>query len=80
MPKNAKNIQNFDLGFIGHKALKLQTLFAEYTPKANEYGFFLYFEDYSELVLNQGVMCITNCFEDEKHFRELLTSKLLDKL
>ena len=72
--------QYFNLGFIGHKASELQALFNEYTPKANEYGYFLCFENYSELVINQGVRAITNCFEDESHFNEQLMIKLLSKL
>ena len=73
-------VQIFNLGFIDHKALKLQNLFSEFTPKENEYGYFLYFEDYDELKINKGVRVITNCFEDEDHFKEELTNKLLFNL
>lgn len=66
-----------DLGFIGHQAESLQTLFAEYSATPNEYGYFLRFENYSELVVNQGVLVDTNCFEDEEHFRGILLSRLL---
>ncbi len=65
-----------DLGFIGNKADKLQQLFDGYTPEANEYGYYLRFENYS-YIGNEGVTAITNCFEDEKHFQEQLHTKLL---
>ena len=70
---------SFDMGFIGHKALALQELFAEYTPKPNENGKYLYFEDYSHLVVNQGVVVYTNCFESEAEFNEALLNKLIYK-
>ena len=72
--------QIFDLGFIGHKAFNLQTLFNEYTAEPNEYGYFLKFENYSELEMNKGVIVQTNCFEDEDHFKTILMHKLLAKL
>jgi len=72
--------QTFNLGFIGHKALQFQTLFNEFTPKANEYGYFLCFENITELVENKGVIVITNCFEDEKDFNDRLMVKLLSKI
>lgn len=67
-----------NLGFIGHKAESLQNLFGNYSKEPNRYGRFLKFENYSELVCNQGVMCYTNCFENEEHFKEMLNAKLLD--
>lgn len=76
---NTKTL-NFSLGFIGHKAINLQCLFSEYTPQPNENGFFLYFEDFSELVNNQGVMVYTNCFESKKHFNRILLTRLLFNL
>jgi len=76
---NTKTL-NFSLGFIGHKALLLQCLFSEYTPQPNENGFFLYFEDFSELVNNQGVTVYTNCFESKKHFNRILLTRLLFNL
>lgn len=66
-----------NLGFIGHNANALQELFSEYSRKPNEYGYFLNFENYSQLACNQGVECHTNCFENEAHFFEKLNSKLL---
>lgn len=74
------NIQEFDLGFIGYKASKLQTLFSEYTIKENEHGYFLEFINYSELGNNKGVYALTNCFENEEHFKERLMLKFLCKL
>ena len=76
----ATNILTFDLGFIGHKATELQNLFFEYTIKENEYGYFLEFVNYSELVNNQGVYVVTNCFETEEHFKERLMLKFLSKI
>lgn len=76
----ATNIKDFDLGFIGHKATELQHLFSEYTIKENEYGYFLEFVNYSELVNNQGVYVLTNCFETEQDFKDRLFLKLLSKL
>lgn len=73
-------ILDINLGFIGHKAMELQSLFSEYSMKENEYGYFLEFVNYSELVNNQGVYCLTNCFESEEHFKERLFQKLLFKL
>ena len=71
---------HYSLGFIGHKAIDLQCLFSEYTPTPNENGFFLYFEDFSELVNNQGVLVYTNCFESKKHFKRILLNRLLFNL
>jgi hypothetical protein len=69
-----------DLGFIGHQAETLQKLFAEYSATPNDMGYFLRFENYSELVINQGVMVHTNCFTDEEHFRDILLTRLLFNL
>ena len=70
----------FSLGYIGHKAIDLQCLFSEYTPQANENGYFLYFEDFSELKVNQGVTVHTNCFNNKKYFKDLLLTRLLFNL
>lgn len=75
--ENLKNEKYINLGFIGHNANALQELFPEYSRKPNEYGYFLNFENYSELACNQGVECHTNCFESEAHFFEVLNTKLL---
>ena len=81
MSEKMKNeIQTFNLGFIGHKAEKLQSLFSEYSAKENENGYFLEFVNYSELVINQGVYAITNCFQNEEHFNERLQIKLLSNI
>jgi hypothetical protein len=69
-----------DLGFIGHKANELQSLFDGYSQEPNEYGYFLKFENYSEFVVNQGVTVWTNCFESLESFQERLMTKLLFKL
>ncbi len=70
-----------DLGYIGHKADNLKALFSEYANETpNEYGMFLKFENHTALVVNQGVMVHTNCFTSEKHFREILMTKLLFNL
>jgi hypothetical protein len=74
------NIQSFDLGFIGHKASTFQNLFSEYTIKENEYGYFLEFVNYSELENNKGVYALTNCFENEEHFKERLMIKFLERI
>lgn len=68
------------LGFIGHKAEALQSLFSEYSTEPNENGYFLKFENYSELVVNKGVVALTNAFENEEHFKDRLLSKLLFNL
>ena len=73
-------ILNFSLGFIGFKALELQCLFSEYTPKPNENGYFLYFENFSQLENNKGVTVYTNCFQSKKHFKKLLLTRLLFNL
>lgn len=73
---NPENILHFDLGFVGHNAEKFQNLFG-YMPEPNEYGYFLRFENYSLLECNQGVYCVTNCFESEEEFNQVLNHKLL---
>jgi hypothetical protein len=69
--------QTFDLGFIGHNAEKIKALFSGYSEMPNQYGKFLKFENYTEYAVNEGVTAYTNCFEDEKHFNDTLTLKLL---
>lgn len=73
-----KKIETYELGFIGHKAIELQSLFPEYTMKENDYGYFLEFVNHNYLANNQGVYCLTNCFENEEHFKEVLMTKLLN--
>lgn len=70
----------FDLGYIGHKALELQKLFKEYSVQPNKDGFFLFFTDYTELKINKGVTVMTNCFDAEGHFNQVLMNKLLMSL
>lgn len=67
----------FSLGFIGHAAAELQELFGEFSPEPNDYGYFLKFENYTELVVNNGVFVQTNCFSTEEEFIERLLHKLL---
>jgi hypothetical protein len=69
-----------DLGYIGHKAEKLQGLFEGYSYEPNENGYFLLFSNNTSMVVNQGVRCWTNCFESEEEFRKVLLSKLLFSL
>lgn len=69
-----------NLGFIGHKAEAIKALFSEFSEEPNENGYFLKFENYTELVYNKGVLAVTNCFENEEHFRSQLFSKLLFNL
>ena len=66
-----------NLGFIGHRAENLQALFGEYLSEPNQYGYFLRFENYSELVCNEGVMCHTNCFANKQSFYQKFNEKLL---
>jgi hypothetical protein len=73
-----KKEMSINLGFIGHRAESLQSLFGEYLKEPNQYGYFLRFENYSELVCNEGVYCQTNCFESEQQFNEKLNQKLLN--
>lgn len=77
---SVENTICINLGFIGHKANDLQSLFDGYSQEPNEYGYFLKFENYSEFVMNQGVTVWTNCFESLENFQEILMSKLLFKL
>lgn len=76
-----KHTQTFELGYIGHKADKLQKLFEGYAthPEDNLSGYFLRFENIT-YIGNKGVVLHTNCFEDEEHFNEQLHTKLLFNL
>lgn len=65
----------FLVGYIGHKAEKLQALFPGYSFEPNENGYFLRFED-TTAVGNEGVIAYTNCFS-KKHLKKMLFSKLL---
>lgn len=67
----------FSLGYIGHKAEKLQKMYKNYTEEPNENGYFLKFSNYTYVSPNKGVMVHTNCFESEEHFNDDLFSKLL---
>jgi hypothetical protein len=65
------------IGYIGHKADKLQEMFGgECLRKENEFGYFLRFTDVTETG-NEGVRLWTNHFESEEHFYEVLNTKLL---
>jgi hypothetical protein len=66
-----------DLGFIGHGAEKLQSLYSGYSEEPNEHGYFLSFEDHSQLVVNKGVLVHTNCWDTEEEFKHDLFTKLL---
>lgn len=66
-----------DLGFIGHKAEKLQSLFSGYSQEPNENGFFLKFENHTCYAVNEGVQVWTNCFKSKKAFKKALFEKLL---
>jgi len=77
---NEGKFTSYNLGFIGHKAEELQMLFSEYPKDCNEFGKYLYFENYTELVYNEGVILYTNCFESKKHFKQRLLLKLLNNL
>jgi|688.fasta_scaffold02507_9 hypothetical protein len=66
-----------NLGYIGQHAEIFQELFKGYSKEPNQYGYFLLFENFTHLACNEGVMCITNCFENEEHFREILNGKLI---
>ena len=69
-----------DLGFIGHKANKLQELFGgEVLRETNEYGYFLRFNNITHIG-NEGVNLWTNHFESEEQFYEALNNKLLFNL
>ena len=77
--QDIKNQTALDLGFIGHKAEKLQELFQGYTEQPNEYGNYLRFENYSMLSCNQGVLVYTNIWTEDE-LKEEIFSKLLFKL
>lgn len=65
------------IGYIGHKADKLQEMFGGDTlRKENEYGYFLRFENITDTG-NEGVSLWTNHYENEEHFWEQLNTKLL---
>jgi hypothetical protein len=66
-----------DLGFIGHKANKIQNIFSAYSPEPNECGHFLRAEDYSVSVTDKGVIVYTNCFISEEDFKDFLCQLLL---
>ena len=74
------NLLFIDLGFIENVADKLQAMFEGYSEEPNEYGRYLKFNNYSDLVINKGVTVETNCFESEEHFREQLMNKFLFSL
>jgi len=77
---NEKEI-TIDLGHIGHKADKLKAMFEGYSEEPNKAGYFLRFENYTHIAVNEGVMVYTNCFgADEKDFMEILNGKLLMNL
>lgn len=65
-----------DLGSIGRKADRLQELFNDYSEEPNENGWFLKFEDVTQLNLGI-VLAYTNCFESEEDFYVSLAKKLL---
>jgi quinol monooxygenase YgiN len=77
MTTQNKQTIKIDLGFIGNKAEKFQDLYNTYTTEPNKYGYFLRFENYTDLEPNKGVYVMTNCWESEEDFKEDLTSKLL---
>ncbi len=54
-----KNVNYYNLGYIGHNAEAFQELFSEYSKTPNEYGYFLEFQE---------VGVVSNCFENESHF------------
>jgi hypothetical protein len=68
------------LGYIGHKAEKIQELFPEYSPTPNEYGYFLSCENITELNVNEGVIITTNCYSTAEEVEAMLYSRLLFKL
>ena len=65
-----------DLGLIGHKAKKLQSLFNDYPTETNEESNYLRFEDYNKLDGSKGVLVRSNCFT-ESELKEQLLNKLL---
>ena len=70
-----KNVNYYNLGYIGHNAEPFQELFSEYSKTPNEYGYFLEFQNLTEGI-NEGVQVVSNCFENESHFNEVLMNKL----
>jgi hypothetical protein len=70
-----KRVRFYNLGYIGHNAEAFQELFSEYSKLPNEYGRFLEFENVTNGI-NEGLAVVTNCFESESHFNEVLMSKL----
>lgn len=81
---NATQIQAktlyINLGYIGNTAEKLQALYPGYSTEPNEYGMYLKFSNYSDLVVNCGVMVETNCWKSKKQFKKSLFDKLLYSL
>lgn len=69
-----------DLGYIGHKADKIKTIFPEYSDSPNEYGYYLRITNHSHLASNHGVTVETNCFSSEAEFKDRLLSLLLFNL
>jgi hypothetical protein len=70
-----KKVNYYNLGYIGHNSEAFQELFSEYSKTPNEYGFFLEFENFTHGI-NEGLSVVTNAFENESHFNEVLISKL----
>ena len=70
-----KNVNFYNLGYIGHNAEPFQELFSEYSKTPNEYGYFVEFENFTHGI-NEGVSVSTNAFQNESHFNEILVSKL----
>jgi hypothetical protein len=70
-----KNVNYYNLGYIGHNAEPFQQLFSEYSKTPNKYGYFLEFENFTHGI-NEGVSVSTNAFQNESHFNEILMSKL----
>ena len=77
MTKAEQTTIEIDLGFIGNKAEKLQSFFNGYSTEPNEKGYFLSFNNYSYLAVNKGVYVLTNCYESEEQFLQVLQTKLL---
>ena len=81
--KNGADTQKtlfINLGYIGNTAEKLQSLYSEYSETPNANGYYLKFTNYSDLVVNQGVMVETNCWKSKKQFKKSLFDKLLFNL
>lgn len=79
MENSAKTIW-INLGYIGKKAEVLRKLYEGYEETPNEHGFYLKFEDFSDLVVNEGVTVETNCFKSKKAFKKDLYNRLLMNL